>query len=186
MTSGKFAFPVDGTWDWCGLLQIRSAVDRAVLKIALRKMVVCLCEFGFFFPVLILFQTKQSRIKPPTSQTAITKEFGLFYRSILQTLLQKDVFHSYHFLPSFWPQNEGKLNFTSTSWESDVSQLLFCKLLERQIMRWEPSYANKVATSLLAKNSFSTCAVRWKRRPLVYIEQTVTGGRREGKLQLFV
>lgn len=45
-------------------------------------------------------------------------------------------------------------------------------------MRWEPSYANK-ATSLLAKNSSSTCAVRWKRRPLVYMEQTGSEARGE-------
>lgn len=66
-----------------------------------------------------------------------------------------------------------KANWTLQAllWELDIFQLLFCKLLERQIMRWEPSYANK-ATSLLPKNSFSTCAVRWKWRPLVYTEQT--------------
>lgn len=36
------------------------------------------------------------------------------------------------------------------------------------------------------KNSFSTCALRWKWRLLVSVQQTARGGRQEGKLQLFV
>lgn len=178
--SDKFAFPMNDILDWHELLQIRSVVDLAAeFKTPLCKMVIFLCEFCSVFSVSIFFHPKQSRIKSPHPS-------WLWLNYLVYILLKHLISASAERLFFFFGLKiKASQTLQALLCESDIFQLLFCKLLERQIMRWEPSYANK-ATSFLAKNSFSTCALRWKWRPLVYIQQTVMGGRREGKLQIFV